>query len=207
MLFRSKGSFTVDHRGGKPVIYMHLASADMVKYAVQMLRLIIKHSPRGVETKESGDQQQDIIELIGEIYNTIKQGSAKLHKIKHSIAHLSKLANDTSALVSRSVDSIIAFYTKYDMFKVEEKDGDTNNTNYSTEDMSVLIDWVKENQTIPSRDQIIQLLGLTEVSIRKRGGVRELKKILRKHIAKVKKQVEPSDSGSSDEGDSDGGVE
>jgi len=179
----TKGNFTVDFHGGKPVIYMHMQSADMVKYAIQMLGLIIKHVGTTGGRDDTHDDHQDVVDLISEIYNSVRQGAAKMHRIKMSIAQLSRLANDTSVIIDRSVDSIVSFYTKYDMFKDDNLNTDSV-TKYTDDDMVKLSSYVKKNQTIPNRDQISSILGMSEVSIRKRGGVRKLKKILKQHIRK-----------------------
>ena len=201
----TKGNFAVDFRGGKPVIYMHMQSAEMIKHAVQMMGLLLKNinTDKTGGANEEKNNQHEVVELIGDIYSTIKSGSAKIHRIKITIAQLSRLANDTSVLISKSVDSIITFYTKFDAFKGDvDINEDANETKYSNEDVAKLVEYVKREQVIPTRSDISKMLTLSEVSIRKRGGVRELKKILKQHI--VKKDDIPAEVlGNSDIDDSD----
>lgn len=210
----TKGNFAIDYRGDKPVIYMHMQSADMVKYAIQMISLMVRYaSTNKVSGGGSVDNQHYIVELIGEIYNNVKQGSAKIHRMKLTIAQLSRLANDTAVMVGRSVDNIISFYTKYDTLKgggseVKEVDniGEEADTKYSPEHIAILVDFVKEKQVIPTREQISKMLKMSEVSIRKRGGVRDIKKILKQHIHK--KKDEPAvviDDGCCDDDEGDKG--
>ncbi len=185
----TKGNFHLEFQNKIPVLYVCLKNPYIVKISIELLKFITcKITSVSNEEIPAKEFHNSVSITVSDLYYSISSSQNQIQKSIMSMRKQLYALEKTDKELGQNLKLLSKFSDIYKQLNISLSTGEQSDEKleYSESEIKKLREWVKKNNKVPKRDEIVEILELNTYQAKNRN-VKDMQKKLKVNLVKLKK--------------------